>query len=311
VWIGGGPVHRDVEAVMRTRMIAVFVAIVVVISFATWLGLTWSRHADRAEPSTSASPSVSPSHAPTATPSTRASPPATASASTSAATIPSRIPSSSPGPPGFPVRLRGKDIELIPTARKLVALTFDAGSDDRGLASILNTLAVRDVPATFFITGRFANEHPAAVRSITAAGHRTGNHSMTHPYFTRESDASIRSQLSGAYAAIRAAGGGDPRPLFRFPYGDVDDHAVAVVNAAGYVCVRWTVDTLGWKGKQAGGAGDVVDRVVGKARPGEIVLMHVGSNPDDHTTFDADALPIVITRLRALGYSFVTLGALL
>jgi hypothetical protein len=45
-------------------------------------------------------------------------------------------------------------------------------------------------------------------------------------------------------------------------------------------------------------------------RPGEIVLMHVGSNPDDHTTFDADALPQVITELRARGYSFVTLDVM-
>lgn len=292
---------------MRTRMIAVFVAIVVVTSFATWLGLTWSRQVDRAEPSTSASPSVPPPQSPTAAPSTPASPPATASASAPVPASPSR----SPVRPGVPARLLGKDVELIPTARKVVALTFDAGGDERGLAPILNTLAVQKVRGTFFITGRFANEHPAAVRSITAAGHRTGNHSMTHPYFTKESDASIRGQLSGAYAAIRAAGGGDPRPLFRFPYGDANDHAIAVVNAAGYLCVRWTVDTLGWKGEQAGGADDVVQRVVGKARPGQIVLMHVGSNPDDHTTFDADALPTVITRLRALGYSFVTLDALL
>ncbi len=46
------------------------------------------------------------------------------------------------------------------------------------------------------------------------------------------------------------------------------------------------------------------------ARPGEIVLMHVGSNPDDHTAFDADALPRVISGLRAQGYSFVALDAL-
>ena len=43
---------------------------------------------------------------------------------------------------------------------------------------------------------------------------------------------------------------------------------------------------------------------------GEIVLKHVGSNPDDHTTFDGDALPRVISELRARGYSFVTLDAL-
>jgi hypothetical protein len=41
----------------------------------------------------------------------------------------------------------------------------------------------------------------------------------------------------------------------------------------------------------------VIDRVVGAARPGEIVLMHVGYNPDDHTTLDAQALPTVIAEL--------------
>lgn len=51
-------------------------------------------------------------------------------------------------------------------------------------------------------------------------------------------------------------------------------------------------------------------RVLAALRPGEVVLMHVGSNPDDHTTFDADDLPQVITELRARGYSFVTLDAL-
>jgi peptidoglycan/xylan/chitin deacetylase (PgdA/CDA1 family) len=46
-------------------------------------------------------------------------------------------------------------------------------------------------------------------------------------------------------------------------------------------------------------------------QPGEIVAMHVGANPEDHTTFDADALPSIIGGLRAAGYSFVTLGYLL
>jgi peptidoglycan-N-acetylglucosamine deacetylase len=39
--------------------------------------------------------------------------------------------------------------------------------------------------------------------------------------------------------------------------------------------------------------------------------MHVGANPDDGTTLDADALPRVIAGLRAAGYDFVTLQALL
>jgi hypothetical protein len=39
--------------------------------------------------------------------------------------------------------------------------------------------------------------------------------------------------------------------------------------------------------------------------------MHVGSNPDDHSTLDADALPGIIAGLRELGYSFVSLDVLL
>ena len=56
-------------------------------------------------------------------------------------------------------------------------------------------------------------------------------------------------------------------------------------------------------------ASDQITRVLGAARPGEIVLMHVGANPDDGTTLDAAALPSVISGLRARGYGFVTLDA--
>lgn len=75
--------------------------------------------------------------------------------------------------------------------------------------------------------------------------------------------------------------------------------------------VRWTVDTLGWEGNAGHiNAGLVISSVIAGLRPGEIVLMHVGSNPNDHTTYDADALPQLITELRAHGFSFVTMRAL-
>lgn len=51
--------------------------------------------------------------------------------------------------------------------------------------------------------------------------------------------------------------------------------------------------------------------MVGALRAGAIVLMHVGSNPDDGTTFDANALPRIIDELRAQGYTLVTLERVL
>jgi hypothetical protein len=63
---------------------------------------------------------------------------------------------------------------------------------------------------------------------------------------------------------------------------DYNAHAISVVNGAGFVPAGWTVGTLGRKGTSGGiTTQTVVNRVLGGLRPGEIVLMHCGSNPDD------------------------------
>jgi peptidoglycan/xylan/chitin deacetylase (PgdA/CDA1 family) len=248
-------------------------------------------------PSTSATPS-------SATPST-ATPSTSGSAPSSAAPTATSSPGSS-----LPASLRGEDVSLIPTGSRVVALTFDAGANSAGLPSILATLAAQHVHATFFLTGRWAAADPSGIAAIRVGGHRIGNHSVTHPQFTGLSDTAIRAQVLDAEQAISTAGA-DPRPLFRFPFGDRDARTIAAVNGLGYVAVRWTVDTLGWKGTSGGvTAEQVADRAVAALQPGEIVLMHIGSNPDDGTTLDADALPGMIQRMRAAGYDFVTLDAL-
>jgi len=242
-------------------------------------------------------------------PSSAATPPPASTTATFPPSTTSPVPPSSP--PAVPPALRGQDVEVVPTSQKLVALTFDAGANSAGLPSILATLRDQRVPATFFLTGQWAAGNPSQVQSIRAAGHRIGNHSMSHPYFTGLSAAQIGEQLTGAQQAIQAAGA-DPRPLFRFPFGDRDARTITAVNDLGYLPVRWTVDTLGWKGTSGGlSAQEVSDRAVNALQPGAIVLMHIGSNPDDGTTLDADALPGMINRMRGAGYSFVTLDSLL
>ncbi len=197
---------------------------------------------------------------------------------------------------------------MLPTTRKVVALTFDAGASNDGVSSILATLARERVPATFFLTGDFIDEFPSSAKAM--ARYPVGNHTYNHPDLTTLTDAAVRTEIRSAAARIRAVTGRDPRPLFRFPFGAVDQHAISLVNAECYVPFRWTVDTLGWEGITGGQSVDsVVRRVLSTARPGQIVLMHVGAHPEDHSTLDADALPRVIAGLRAKGYGFVTLEA--
>ena len=210
----------------------------------------------------------------------------------------------------LPTGLGGQNWTRIPTHAKVVALTFDAGGDANGVSSILSTLSQMHVRASFMLTGDFVHEFPAQARAMAAAG-RVGDHSVSHPDFTTLSDAQIRWQVQQAESDIRSVTGAQPWPWFRFPFGAYTQHTISVVNSVGFVPVGWTVDTLGWKGTSGGqSVQSVVNRVLGGLQPGEIVLMHVGSNPQDHSTLDAAALPTIINALRARGYGFVTVDAL-
>lgn len=214
-------------------------------------------------------------------------------------------------PPPPASSLLGVDWTRIPTSSKVIALTFDAGANANGLASIRSTLARKNVPATFFLTGSWVRTFPSQTNEVAVAGFRLGNHSDTHPHFPSLTNDQVRAQMLTAERAVLLANGGDTRPLFRFPYGDRDSRVISTVNSLNYVPVRWTVDSLGWQGTSGGQTTQtVVNRVLNAAQPGGIVLMHVGSNPTDGTTLDAAALPQIIDGLRARGYGFVTLKAL-
>lgn len=293
------PAGRDAGQVCRPVGGAVGVLLVAVLLAAG--GCTSARAPDGTSPAATASPSASPSPTATPTPTPTASP------------TPTPAPSApTPAPTDLPARLLGADWTRLPTTTDVVALTFDGGASDAAVSSILATLDAKDVPATFFVTGDFARRYPARLAAVAAAGHRLGNHSDTHAHYPELLDVEIEADLARAEESIvEASGGTAARPLFRFPYGDRTAADIRAVNRAGYVPVRWTVDTLGWQGTSGGVSADVVlQRVLDTATAGQIVLMHVGAHPSDGSTLDADALPRIIDELRARGYSFVTLDAL-
>jgi peptidoglycan/xylan/chitin deacetylase (PgdA/CDA1 family) len=210
-----------------------------------------------------------------------------------------------------PEDLLDQDVERLPIKKKKVALTFDGGSGAEAAESILDTLEGRHVPGTFFLTGDFVRSFPETAKRI-ADEHLVGNHTNTHPDLTTLTDDEIRSEVRRAQRVILRKTGEDPRRFFRFPFGARNAHTIDVVNGLCYVPFRWTVDTLGWKGTTGGQTvKTVVKRVLDGAEPGEVVLMHLGAHPKDKSTLDADALPRIIKRLRALDYSFVRLSRIL
>ncbi|MEV5237834.1 polysaccharide deacetylase family protein [Streptomyces cinnamoneus] len=207
-----------------------------------------------------------------------------------------------------PRALYGSANRTMRTQRNVVALTFNAAWNDEGIDEVLNELHRRHVPATFFLTGEFAERYPGAARSLAAAGHGIGNHSYSHPHFATLSPGERAAEVLKADRAIRAATGAEPLPFFRFPYGDTTPRQIAEVNTLGFADVEFTTDTKGYLGTVGGmSVRKAVQRALDALRPGAIVQMHVGMPDGQDSVLDAQALPVLIEALHAHGYEITDL----
>ncbi|QUP87008.1 LysM peptidoglycan-binding domain-containing protein [Exiguobacterium sp. PFWT01] len=198
-----------------------------------------------------------------------------------------------------------KFVTSVNTTSKVVALTFDDGADGANTNKILDILAKNNVKATFFLTGSGANNHPQYVKNIAAKGHQLGNHSYTHPDFTKLTATQMKSELDRTEALIKSLTGKTTKPIFRAPFGAVNSTVLSGVGAAGYgYTIQWNIDTVDWKGLTAS---QINTKVQTNIKPGSIVLMHTGAGAPGTPL----ALPTMISQLKAKGYKFVTVSQLL
>ncbi|MCC9625249.1 LysM peptidoglycan-binding domain-containing protein [Thalassospira sp. MA62] len=198
-----------------------------------------------------------------------------------------------------------KFITSVNTTSKVVALTFDDGADGANTNKILDILAKNNVKATFFLTGSGATNHPQYIKNIAAKGHQLGNHSYTHPDFTKLTATQMKSELDRTEALIKSLTGKTTKPIFRAPFGAVNSTVLNGVGAAGYgYTIQWNIDTIDWKGLTAS---QINTKVQTNIKPGSIVLMHTGAGAPGTPL----ALPTMISQLKAKGYQFVTVSQLL
>jgi peptidoglycan/xylan/chitin deacetylase (PgdA/CDA1 family) len=189
----------------------------------------------------------------------------------------------------------------VHTARKEIALTFDDGPYPFYTPVLLHVLERSHAPATFFIVGRSAQEFPELVARIVDSGDEIGNHTFNHYTLTALSDTEIAYQIA-ADGAFLEQFTGKPLSLFRPPHGHCNAHIVAIARDLGYRTILWSDAANDVKDI----APDVIaQRVETEASPGGIILLHSGQ----YRTIEA--LPRIIDRLRAQGYTFVTVTKLL
>src|SRR5690606_33655847 len=80
-------------------------------------------------------------------------------------------------------------IRNFDTSERVIALTFDAGSDRGYAPMILDVLKQEGIRATFGMTGSWAEQNPDLILRIVNEGHMMMNHTWSHRSFTGQSAA--------------------------------------------------------------------------------------------------------------------------
>lgn len=187
-----------------------------------------------------------------------------------------------------------------PTTLKQVALTFDDGPHRTITPKILDILREHQVKATFFVLGERVKLYPWILRQIVAEGHEIGNHSYSHRFLTAMSNETIGREIFETQNAIKNAIGYET-PLFRPPYGAFRHDTRAIFHEYGLSIVLWSVDTKDWRVRNPD---KILHSVISQARNGSIILCH-----DIHEV-TLEALPQILTTLKAEGYTFMTVSQL-
>jgi peptidoglycan/xylan/chitin deacetylase (PgdA/CDA1 family) len=193
------------------------------------------------------------------------------------------------------------EVWRVHTKAKDIALTFDDGPYPFYTPLLLHVLDRSNVHATFFVVGRSAQSFPELITRIVSDGDELGNHTFNHIPLTKLSDQQIESQIIEDGVLLRRLGGG-PVSLFRPPHGRFNLHVVVIAKDLGYHTIFWSDSPDDAKDVSPA---VIVHRVLATATPGGIILLHSG---EYHTI---EALPVIIDRLRAEGYRFVTVSQLL
>lgn len=234
-----------------------------------------------------------------------------------------------PALPPVAAGLRGSIRRVaLPKGEKLIALTFDL-CEDRGEVAgyegrIFDYLRQQGIKATLFAGGKWMRSHEARSQQLMSDPlFEIANHSDTHKnarlidparladeiHNPQRTYYALRQAFAKTQCAAKAAEAAQSLPqqmsLFRFPFGACNDAAMAAVNDAGLLAIQWDVSTGDPDPHQSVEA--IVNAMVHHAKPGSIIIGHANGR-GWHT---AEALPLAIPRLKALGYQFVTVSELL
>ena len=199
----------------------------------------------------------------------------------------------------------GRAFCCLPRGSKQIALTFDDGPNDPYTLNLLDVLAKHNVPATFFMIGRYVRQRPDIALEVKNRGHVIANHTSTHPFLTFKSTSSVRRELEQCRAALTDAVG-EHSNLFRPPWGARRPAVLRTVRQLGLDPVMWSVTGFDW---DAPSAEYIEKKVTARVQGGDVILLHDGGHKAIGTdrSHTVEAVESLIPRYKSDSYEFVTI----
>ncbi|ODO00071.1 hypothetical protein I350_06696 [Cryptococcus amylolentus CBS 6273] len=189
------------------------------------------------------------------------------------------------------------------TKKGTVALTFDDGPY-KYEQDVVN--ALDGGKGTFFYNGDNYDciyDRADDIKALYDAGHTLGSHTWSHADLNKLSESEINEELEKIETAFVKILGVKPL-YFRPPYGNLNDKAKKVLGERGYKKIfLWSDDTEDANGASSGSSKKVLDGVAKDYPNPHLVLDH-----SPIKTTSQKVLPHSVPKLKAAGYSLVTVG---
>jgi peptidoglycan/xylan/chitin deacetylase (PgdA/CDA1 family)/Flp pilus assembly protein TadD len=193
------------------------------------------------------------------------------------------------------------EVQFVPGAGNVVALTFDDGPRSPYTERILETLRQYNVKATFFVVGKMVDNNPDLTLAILKDGHEFANHSYLHYNMERMTPLELEKEILRCEHAVRKVTGKEVR-LFRPPGGHYDEAVRQAINGLGYKTVFWTANITSFPLLPPY---QIAEKLVERVGQGGIILLHNGMDKS------AWVLPHLLRLLKLRGTRIVTVSELL
>lgn len=187
---------------------------------------------------------------------------------------------------------------------KIIALTFDDGSNTITTPKVLDIIEKHGVPASFFVCGdNITPESAEVMRRAAKLGCEIQNHSRTHSDMTGMSPDDIRAEIDFTSDKIEEVVGIRPR-FFRPPYIAVNEKMHEVIDLT-FICGLGAEDWL-----EEVSAEERYNRIISQAADGLVILLHDSVIDLKCNSKTVEAVDMIIPELHKQGYKFVTVSQL-